>query len=328
MVIPPPVAAGKALSSSQELRLITYLDEQLLILSRHFETRHSSRAALPTLPLYLSAILRLHSVILPIPPIKPSSALRVAYLLNLTSLLPEAFAAFEINEDALNTLWGTLRTFDQSWMTVLQGQVWDPELLRGRKGSLMDQGGVAPRDTEVRGTDLVRLDSIITETIAVLGEVLGTMKKREGVDLGGEVVEPAFEPDSKTDLDQEDTSSAVMDDIEDTPSLVTDVSMDDIEDNMEVGGSGDEDDDDDEDDFEEVNVDNPSEDFSIRVSAPAPRLIQIPLARDIRPGFDPDEEYGAEEEEEEEEASDESIAIEVGRVFQESRDLIKVFQNS
>lgn len=46
----------KALSSSQERRLITYLDDQLLNLNRHFETRNSPRAVLPTIESYLEFV--------------------------------------------------------------------------------------------------------------------------------------------------------------------------------------------------------------------------------------------------------------------------------
>lgn len=46
------------LSSKQESRLIIYLDERLLTLSRNFEARHSPNAALPTITSYLAVVSR------------------------------------------------------------------------------------------------------------------------------------------------------------------------------------------------------------------------------------------------------------------------------
>ena len=53
--------ALKALSTAQETRLISYLDDEFTALSRQFETRRSPLSSLPTIEAYLTAVRPLHS---------------------------------------------------------------------------------------------------------------------------------------------------------------------------------------------------------------------------------------------------------------------------
>ncbi|KAF9442551.1 hypothetical protein P691DRAFT_810467 [Macrolepiota fuliginosa MF-IS2] len=157
-----PHLRTKPLTPRQERRAVAYLDDQFLQLTRGFKKRTSPSTSVPTLHKYISAARRLLAFILQIPPIDPSTELRIQYMLRLTgdvlSAIPgyglpsrtstaiseqhtseEKIQNVENGEDdeprdytsALRELLDWLDDLDQAWLAVLQSQVWDPEFGEG-----------------------------------------------------------------------------------------------------------------------------------------------------------------------------------------------------
>ncbi|KAJ3564947.1 hypothetical protein NP233_g7956 [Leucocoprinus birnbaumii] len=74
----------KPLTPKQERRLVTYLDEEFLKLTRGYKKRASPSTHVPTLHAYITEARKLLSFILQIPPVNPSTELRTQFLLRLT----------------------------------------------------------------------------------------------------------------------------------------------------------------------------------------------------------------------------------------------------
>ena len=86
-----------------------------------------------TLPAYLEAARRLLLLVIQIPPIDPSTGLRIAYLLRLTGDVLFAIPGYQLETSTTTSIQETLRDvleflgdLDQAWLAVLQSQVWDP----------------------------------------------------------------------------------------------------------------------------------------------------------------------------------------------------------
>lgn len=287
----------KELTERQETRLITHLESSFTTLHRHFETRHSPLSTLPTLHQYLETLTSLHSIILSIPPVGSSAALRTAFHLQLISLLPSALSAYPLLPPS-NYLWSALKEFDEGLVKVLNGD--------------SAVGGVRAAETGVRGTDRVRMESVVLDVKKVLRSALGVSSNdNREVDFRGEVVVPSMLVAVATSTS---TSS--------TPALTDDLSMDSVEEDS----SSDEEEDDSE--FEEVDVvdnelqnEDEAELFSIHYEAPTTTVetaTSTEEEQDIRPGFDPDEEYPDEEgtRMDTDTDSDEAISKHVEKVFE------------
>ncbi|KAF9528242.1 hypothetical protein CPB83DRAFT_854694 [Crepidotus variabilis] len=127
----------RSLSSKQERRLVNYLDEKLLEITRNFKKRTELSSTLQTLPEYLDVNRTVLALILQIPPLDPSTGLRIAYLLRLTSEILSSIPGYKIGTLSspvhltLRDLLDFLDDLDQAWLAVLQGKVWDPELAEG-----------------------------------------------------------------------------------------------------------------------------------------------------------------------------------------------------
>ena len=86
-----------------------------------------------TLPTYLEAARHLLLLVIQIPPIDPSTGLRIAYLLRLTGDVLFAIPGYQLETSNTTSIQETLRDLleflgdlDQAWLAVLQSQVWDP----------------------------------------------------------------------------------------------------------------------------------------------------------------------------------------------------------
>lgn len=114
-------------------------------------------------------LLPLQSFILTIPSVPPSSSLRVAYYLNLTSFIAPALDGYTVMDDTLDKLFETLERFDTGWAAVLRGQEWDSAAGEAREvpsdGDLVASG--------MRNTDRIRLESLVREIKANLAVALG-----------------------------------------------------------------------------------------------------------------------------------------------------------
>jgi hypothetical protein len=87
---------------------------------------------LRTLPAYLEAARHLLLLVIQIPPIDPSTGLRIAYLLRFTGDVLFAIPGYQL-ETSTTSIQETLRDvleflgdLDRAWLAVLQSQVWDP----------------------------------------------------------------------------------------------------------------------------------------------------------------------------------------------------------
>lgn len=87
-----------------------------------------------TLPAYLEAARHLLLLVIQIPPIDPSTGLRIAYLLRFTGDVLFAIPGYQLETSTTTTsIQETLRDvleflgdLDRAWLAVLQSQVWDP----------------------------------------------------------------------------------------------------------------------------------------------------------------------------------------------------------
>lgn len=99
-------------------------------------------STLKTLPAYLDAVRRILALILQIPPVDPSTSLRIAYMLRLTGDTLGAIPGYTLTlgasddpsltiRDTLQDLVDFLDDLDQAWVAVLQNQIWDPASAEG-----------------------------------------------------------------------------------------------------------------------------------------------------------------------------------------------------
>ncbi|KAM0753915.1 hypothetical protein T439DRAFT_322801 [Meredithblackwellia eburnea MCA 4105] len=287
-------------------------------------------------------------MILPIPPIGTSAPLRVSYLLLLSSMLPDAFSAyaFPLDPKEEDEVWHTLQSWDNAWYLVLNGFPAPPA--GPASGSALNSSSSAPipptpasvpsKDTGVRPTDRVRLQSVILDVKDTIRAALGLpstasdrvkLTEADGaqyvvptgradvstLSLGGVDSGPGIE--TETDYSETATTPDLVrtDDGTSTSEAITTADEEDDGDSIS-------DDDEDEDvEFEEVaspsshtglpeleDVHLPPTSFSIHFSAPLPpppEAVAQPQSRPsvVRKGFDPDAEYGMDDEDEGEDGS-------------------------
>ncbi|KAH9483524.1 hypothetical protein JR316_0002992 [Psilocybe cubensis] len=127
----------KPLTTRQERKLVDYLDEAFLQLTRNFKKRTEASSTLKTLPTYLEAVRQILAIVLQIPPVDPSTSLRIAYMLRLTGDALSSIPGYTLGSDETTTrdtlqdLVDFLDDLDQAWIAVLQNQIWDPESAEG-----------------------------------------------------------------------------------------------------------------------------------------------------------------------------------------------------
>ncbi|CAA7263649.1 unnamed protein product [Cyclocybe aegerita] len=193
----------RALSSRQERKLVNYLDGRFLDLTRNFKKRSQPSSTVQTLCAFLETSRALLAFILQIPPIDPSTSLRTAYLLRLTGDVLGAIPGYKLSalgvpvHATLQDLLDFLDDLDQAWITVLRGQVWDPEAAEGvdlRLPQLQETNGLSSDDANSESdsnekpqrssppsqTDLARLRSLLFSGEATLEEWLS--HERDGGD--------------------------------------------------------------------------------------------------------------------------------------------------
>ncbi|GLB35600.1 hypothetical protein LshimejAT787_0211650 [Lyophyllum shimeji] len=170
-----------ALSSSQERKLVAYLDDQFLQLTRGYKKRSEPTTHLPTLHDYLDASRKLLSVILQIPPIDPSTSLRTAFLLRLTNDTLMSIPGYPPTDKTLPEALDWFDDLDQAWLTVLQAQVWDSQTGAGVDLHIDAADATAGvKSSPVSQTERTRLRSLLVGSAAALEEWLETQKEREG----------------------------------------------------------------------------------------------------------------------------------------------------
>jgi len=128
-----PPYRNRPLTAKQERKLVAFLDDLFLQLTRNYRKRYDISSTLKTLPAYLEAARHLLLLVIQIPPIDPSTGLRIAYLLRLTGDVISAIPGYQLDISSTISIQGTLRDLlgflgdlDQAWLVVLRSQVWDP----------------------------------------------------------------------------------------------------------------------------------------------------------------------------------------------------------
>ncbi|KAJ7063695.1 hypothetical protein C8F01DRAFT_1219657 [Mycena amicta] len=177
----------RPLNTQQERRLVNWLDDELLKLTRGYKKRSHPASHLQTLPEYLDAAQTILRVILRIPPIDPSTSLRIAYLLRLTNDVLGAFSGYPAAVEHIQTLLDWLDDLDNSWIVILQAQVWHPET--GPEDLELDAEVLASgrvKASPVTQTERTRLRSLL---------IGGSAALEEWVDAGGLLHCPVGEDD-------------------------------------------------------------------------------------------------------------------------------------
>ncbi|KAI0628812.1 hypothetical protein C8Q77DRAFT_1067074, partial [Trametes polyzona] len=164
------------LSAAQERKLVDYLDDQFLEVTRNFKKRSDTSSTLPTLQAYLEATHHMLSLILQIPPIDPSAPLRTSLLLRLTGEVLQSIPGYTPDTETLPLLLAWLGDLDEAWLAVIRAQAWDPEECRGVDVDLPPDGRVS----HMSQTERTRLRSLLISGSDSLEEWL------EGLDTRGE----------------------------------------------------------------------------------------------------------------------------------------------
>ncbi|KAI0728836.1 hypothetical protein C8Q72DRAFT_779076 [Fomitopsis betulina] len=164
-----PGATIHRLSLGQERKLLDYLEDHLLDITRNYKKRAHPSSTLPTLASYLNAVHPLLALILQIPPVQPSASLRTSLVLRLTGDVLSSITGY--TPDSLNTLPQLLQWLDEldrGWLAVLRGQPWDPAAHSGIDVPPPSHSVDGAADTERLGrsssvsqTDRTRLRSIL-----------------------------------------------------------------------------------------------------------------------------------------------------------------------
>lgn len=134
-----------------------------------------STSKLPTLASYLEANQQLLSMILQIPPIDPSTSLRITFLLRLTGDVMSSISGYPADLATLPGLLEFLDDLDQAWVTVLDSQIWDPNSkaavdLVVNTGNLNDSNSNRVHSTPMNQTERTRLRSLLITGTAQLEE--------------------------------------------------------------------------------------------------------------------------------------------------------------
>ncbi|KAF9228845.1 hypothetical protein BS17DRAFT_213133 [Gyrodon lividus] len=165
-----------SLSKAQERKAVEFIEYSFLDIESSFKKRSEpSLTKLPTLTTYLEAMQHLLAFVLQIPPVDPSTPLRTAFLLRLTSDVMNSVLGYPPDIDDLQKLLDFFDDLDQAWVTVLKSQVWDPSSGAGVDLVIpveMIEPNKPIRSTPVNQTERTRLRSLLVTGTAGLEEWL------------------------------------------------------------------------------------------------------------------------------------------------------------
>ncbi|KAI0085946.1 hypothetical protein BDY19DRAFT_386590 [Irpex rosettiformis] len=164
----------KALSRAQERKLMEYVEDHFLEITRNFKKRSDVSSTLQTLSSYLTATHTLMSIILQIPPVNPSGSLRVTLLLRLTGDALSAIPGYKPDVETLPTLLDWLNDLDRGWLAVLRSQVWDTKSRTGIDISGEDSSSaqIPLQSPTMSQTERTRLRSLIIGGTSTMEEWL------------------------------------------------------------------------------------------------------------------------------------------------------------
>ncbi|KAK7438451.1 hypothetical protein VKT23_018064 [Stygiomarasmius scandens] len=161
----------RPLTQKQEKRLVDYLEEEFLQITRGYKKRSEPTTHLPTLDDYLQASQKILAMILRIPPVDPSTSLRTQVLLRLTNDVLSSAPGYPPTPENLVLALDWLDDLDQAWVSVLQTQTWDPE--EGVGVDLVIDAEDAANGLKSTGpsqTERTRLKSLLIGGVATLEE--------------------------------------------------------------------------------------------------------------------------------------------------------------
>ncbi|CAL1703304.1 unnamed protein product [Somion occarium] len=183
------IKVPRALSPTQERKLVDFLDAKFLDITRNFKKRSDPSSSLQSLPSYLTETHKLLSFILQIPPIDPSTSLRTTFLLRLSGDAMESIPGYKPDVQILSQLLDWLNDLDRGWLAVLRSQTWDPEEGTGRDiiVDTSEDGQSTVRSTPMSQTERTRLRSLLISGTAKLEEWL------EKLDTSGETYDILLE---------------------------------------------------------------------------------------------------------------------------------------
>ncbi|KAF9265917.1 hypothetical protein L218DRAFT_986087, partial [Marasmius fiardii PR-910] len=116
----------RPLSIRQERKLVDYLEEEFIELTRAYKKRLEPTSNVRNLSSYLQGTRSLLAMTLQIPPFDPSTSLRTTFLLRLTNDAFSCIPGYTPTLEEVPDLVDWLDDLDQAWMVVLRLQVWDP----------------------------------------------------------------------------------------------------------------------------------------------------------------------------------------------------------
>ncbi|PAV23429.1 hypothetical protein PNOK_0049700 [Pyrrhoderma noxium] len=223
------MSSTQPLSLKQERRLIEYVDERFLEITRNYKKRTQLSSTLRTLDLYLSETHTLLSIILQIPPISRSQAsLRTTLLLRLTGDALMAIPNYNIQDDIdidgiLRLLLAWLDDLDRGWSAVLRRQVWDPEQ---RKGYIIpikseNSDNSVTEISAVNQTERTRLRSLIVSGTAALEEWLDGIRFSSAGSISRRGI-PTNDSDEKQMADDSNKDNSSESESDSNQTLVTD----------------------------------------------------------------------------------------------------------
>ncbi|KAI0689831.1 hypothetical protein BC835DRAFT_1367292 [Cytidiella melzeri] len=134
-----------------------------------------SSSTLQTLFSYLEATHTLMSMILQIPPLDPSTSLRINLLLRLTGEVLSSITGYGPNFEILPHLLDWLNDLDRGWLAVLRSQAWDTESRSGVDictSKENGRGSVMQRSSTMSQTERTRLRSLLISGTARMEEWL------------------------------------------------------------------------------------------------------------------------------------------------------------
>ncbi|KAJ8093451.1 hypothetical protein AAF712_002239 [Marasmius tenuissimus] len=164
----------RPLSIRQERKLVDYLENEFIELTRAFKKRLEPTSNVGTLPEYLQATGVMLSMILQIPPFDPSTSLRTAFLLRLTNEVFASIPGYPPSLGALPDLADWLDDIDQAWVVVLRLQVWDRNEGVGVTVDLPAASDL--KSSPMNQTERTRLKSLLVGGMEMLEDWIGAMK--------------------------------------------------------------------------------------------------------------------------------------------------------
>ncbi|KAI0738029.1 hypothetical protein C8Q80DRAFT_292205 [Daedaleopsis nitida] len=145
------------LSQAQERKIVDYLEDHFLDITRNYKKRSDPSSNLTTLAAYLEATHHMLSLILQIPPVDPSAPLRTSFLLRLTGEVLQSVTGYVPDMDVLPVLLAWLTDLDRGWLAVLRSQAWDADACVGVDAALPEGARASPMSQ----TERARLRSLL-----------------------------------------------------------------------------------------------------------------------------------------------------------------------